>query len=84
MFISSGKKTDLRDIFTVSVMTGSRTSKCSVSSHVGTESNEQDFDADFPIIFRISLMVARVKEVMEALISFSTCLDVISGDLEEF
>ena len=26
-------------------------------------------------------MVAGVKEVMEALVSFSTCLDVISGDL---
>ena len=29
-------------------------------------------------------MVAGVKEIMEALESFSTCLDVISGDLEEF
>ena len=65
-------------------MTGSRTPKCSFSSHVWTRSDEQDFDADFPIIFRILLMVAVVKKIIEALVSFSTCLDVISGDLWEF
>ena len=66
------------------MMTGSRASKYSISSHAGTASEEHDCAADLPIIFRPKLMVAGVKEVMEALVSFSTCLDVISGDSVEF
>ena len=40
------------------------TSKCSSNSHVGTGSDEQDFDADFCIILQISSGDARVNYVI--------------------
>ena len=74
-FISSGKTPDSRVIFTISVMTGSRTSKYSFSSHVGTGS-----DDNFPNFVN----GCWCERSHGALVSFSTCLDVISGDLGLF
>ena len=63
----------------MSVITGNITSKCSFNSHVGSVSDEQDFDADFCIILLISSGGAWVKDDREALVDSSICSEVESA-----
>ena len=67
------------DKLTMSVITGNIIYNCSFNSHVGSGSDEQDFDPDFCIILRILSGDARVYDVREALVDSSICSEVESA-----